>query len=175
MQGSGDLSHVKRGTVIGGVINPKCAEERRDKMAKTIRYGLIFSLTFLFVSCAPTSGIFKYAKNGDIPGIKPYVEKGEIDQEDKGGMTPLMYAAYYGKAPMVKYLCENGASINKQDKKGWTPLMYAAYYNFPQVVEILLAHGASTTLVNSKGKKAIDYAKEFKHMEVIKVLESSSK
>lgn len=144
-------------------------------MPKTMRCGLIFTLTLLFVSCAPTSGIFKYAKDGDIAGIQPYVEKGEIDQEDKGGMTPLMYAAYYGKAPMAKYLCENGASINKQDKKGWTPLMYAAYYNFPGIVEILLRHGASTTLVNSQGKKAIDYAKKFKHQKVIKVLKSSSK
>jgi hypothetical protein len=161
--------------VIAGVINSKCAEKRRDKMVKTIRCGLIFTLTLLFVSCAPPSGIFKYAKDGDIAGIQPYVEKGEIDKEDEGGMTPLMYAGYYGKAPMAKYLCENGAGINKQDKKGWTSLMYAAYYNFPEVVEILLRHGASTTLVNSQGKKAIDYAKKFKHLEVITVLGSSSK
>jgi hypothetical protein len=149
--------------------------KRRDKMVKTIRYGLIFTLTLLFVSCGPPSGIFKYASKGDIAGIKPHVEKGEIDKEDKGGMTPLMYAAYYGKPQMAEYLCENGAGVNNQDKKGWTSLMFAAYYNFPEVVEVLLRHGASTTLVNSKGKKAIYYAKKYKHLEIIPMLESSSK
>ena len=144
-------------------------------MIKTIYYGLIFALALLFMSCAPQSGIFKYAMDGDIAGLQPYIDRGEIDKEDRGGMTPLMYSAYYGKAPMAKYLCEKGADVNKQDKKGWTSLMYAAYYNFPEVVEILLHYGASTTLVNSKGKSAIDYAKEFKYLEVITLLESSSK
>lgn len=148
--------------------------QRGDKMTNTIRYGLVFAFTLLFVSCVP-SGIFKYASDGDIAGIEPYVEKGEIEKEDKGGMTPLMYAAYYGRAPMARYLCEKGADVNKQDKEGWTSLMYAAYYNFPEVVEILLDHGASTTLVNSRGKKAIDYAKKFEHPEIITMLESSSK
>jgi hypothetical protein len=142
-------------------------------MINTMRYGLIFVLTLLFVSCVP-SGIFKYASEGDIAGIEPYVEKGEIEKEDRGGMTPLMYAAYYGRAPMAKYLCEKGADVNKQDKEGWTALMYAAYYNFPEALQILLDHGASTTLVNSKGKKAIDYAKKFEHLEIITMLESSS-
>jgi hypothetical protein len=148
--------------------------QRGDKMTNTIRYGLVFAFTLLFVSCVP-SGVFKYASDGDIAGIEPYVEKGEIEKEDKGGMTPLMYAAYYGRAPMARYLCEKGADVNKQDKEGWTSLMYAAYYNFPEVVEILLDHGASTTLVNSRGKKAIDYAKKFEHPEIITMLESSSK
>lgn len=144
-------------------------------MIKAICYGLLLALALLFLSCAPQSGIFKYAIDGDIAGIQPYVDRGEIEKEDKGGMTPLMYSAYYGKAQMVKYLCEKGADVNKQDKKGWTSLMYAAYYNFPEVVEILLRYGASTTIVNSEGKKAIDYAKEFKHLKVITLLESSSK
>jgi ankyrin repeat protein len=144
-------------------------------MAKTIGYGLILALTLLLVSCYPTSGILKYAKDGDVAGIQPYVKNGEIDKEDRGGMTSLMYAAYYGKAPMAKYLCENGAGVNKQDKKGWTSLMYATYYNFPEVVEILLHNGASTTLVNSKGEKAIDYAKKFNYLDIITMLESSSK
>jgi len=143
-------------------------------MFRTICFGLFLATTMFFISCTPP-GIYQYAKKGDIAGIQPYIQKGEIEKEDHGGMTPLMYAAWFRQSEMAQYLCEKGANVNKQDHKGMTALMYASYWNSLPVVEILIKNGASTTLVNSKGKKAIDYAEQYKYVGIIAILKSSSK
>ena len=123
---------------------------------------LYFSILLLFLLVfACGRSIFYYSKHGDIDGVKPLIEKGEIDIANKDGFTPLLIATYYGHTPLVKYLAENGADVNRQDNDGWTALMYAIYYNYKDISKILLKHNASVTIKNSEGKSALDYAEEF--------------
>jgi len=131
----------------------------------------LFYLTILLVFfgvCA--CSVFYYSKQGDIDGVKPFVEKGDINKANSDGFTPLLIAAYYGHTSLVKYLVENGADVNRQDNRGWTALMYATYYNYVEIAEILLEHNASETIKNSEGKSAIDYADEFHSGEIQDVL-----
>ncbi len=127
-------------------------------------------LLLLLTVCACSSGILYYCKNGDIDGVKPYIERGEIERADIHGFSPLLIATYHGHARLVEYLVENGADVDRQEKRGWTSLMYASYYNYKEIAKILLKHNASVTMKNSEGKNALDYAEERYHEEILDML-----
>lgn len=50
------------------------------------------------------------------------------------GMTPLMHAAYKGKADMCKLLLQHGADVNcNEHEHGYTALMFAGLSGIPDV------------------------------------------
>ncbi|EMP41002.1 Protein phosphatase 1 regulatory subunit 12B [Chelonia mydas] len=61
---------------------------------------------------------------------------------------------------MVKFLVENGASVNQQDNEGWTPLHAVASCGYLNIAEYLLRHGANVAAVNSEGEVPSDLAEE---------------
>ncbi|KAB1258902.1 Protein phosphatase 1 regulatory subunit 12B [Camelus dromedarius] len=61
---------------------------------------------------------------------------------------------------MVKFLVENGASVNQQDNEGWTPLHAAASCGYLNIAEYFINHGASVGIVNSEGEVPSDLAEE---------------
>jgi len=132
-------------------------------------------LLVFFVVCACGKNVFYYSKYGDIAGVKPYVEKGDINRANTYGFTPLLIATYYGHTSLVKYLAENGAEVNRQDNRGWTSLMYAVYYNHKEITKILIEHNASVTLKNSEGKSALDYAEELYSGEILDLVKKERK
>ena len=50
----------------------------------------------------------------------------KVNALDTDGRTPLMRAATYNTAAVVRLLLERRAEINLQDDQGYTALMYAA-------------------------------------------------
>nr|XP_005900329.1 PREDICTED: protein phosphatase 1 regulatory subunit 12B [Bos mutus] len=61
---------------------------------------------------------------------------------------------------VVKFLVENGASVNQQDNEGWTPLHAAASCGYLNIAEYFINHGASVGIVNSEGEVPSDLAEE---------------
>ncbi|NWH63550.1 MYPT2 phosphatase, partial [Geococcyx californianus] len=61
---------------------------------------------------------------------------------------------------MVKFLVENGASVNQQDNEGWTPLHAVASCGYLNIAEYLISHGANVAAVNSEGEVPSDIAEE---------------
>ena len=59
-----------------------------------------------------------------------------VDDRDKYGRSPLMFASRYNtNAAVIMALLEAGAQVNERDKGNRTPLMFAAAGNEnPQVV-----------------------------------------
>lgn len=49
-----------------------------------------------------------------------------MDQKNRGGWTPLMYASYIGYDTVVRMLLQAGANVNMSTPEGQTPLMLAA-------------------------------------------------
>jgi ankyrin repeat protein len=70
-----------------------------------------------------------------------------------GGWTPLMYAALYGGADVLRLLLGKGADPNAQNAAGGTALMYAV--DDIEKVRILLEHGAKPNLVSGEGRSAL--------------------
>ena len=135
---------------------------------KRLFYLGIFLLLSTVYACG--GGIFYYSERGDIDGVKPYIEKGEIERTNGYGFTPLLVATYYGHTGLVEYLVENGAEVDRQENGGWTPLMYAAYYNYKEIAKILLEHNASLTIKNSEGKNAVDIAEENDRETILRMM-----
>ncbi|XP_061912693.1 ankyrin repeat and MYND domain-containing protein 2-like isoform X1 [Entelurus aequoreus] len=78
---------------------------------------------------------------------------------DEYGMTPLMHAAYKGKADMCRLLLQHGADVNcNQHEYGYTALMFAGLSGKTDITSMMLDAGAEADLVNSVGRTAAQMA-----------------
>ncbi|XP_051921850.1 ankyrin repeat and MYND domain-containing protein 2a [Hippocampus zosterae] len=78
---------------------------------------------------------------------------------DEYGMTPLMHAAYKGKADMCKLLLRHGADVNcNHHEHGYTALMFAGLSGKTDITWMILDAGAETDVVNSVGRTAAQMA-----------------
>lgn len=50
----------------------------------------------------------------------------DLNRQNKGGWSPLMYACYIGHDTVVNLLLDAGVSVNIKNFKGQTPLILAA-------------------------------------------------
>ncbi len=75
-------------------------------------------------------------------------DPGLLEARDSQGRTPLLVAAYYGRAAIARLLIERGANLEALDYHEHSPLIWAVCHNHPSVVRLLIDHGAN---VNGKG------------------------
>lgn len=93
--------------------------------------------------------IFDAVKTGNLEVVKNLIDQGaDVNQTEKGGWTPLHWAALLDYLPIAQFLLERGALINQVDQDGWTALMYTNTNNPYTVQQLLIKHGASVCLVN---------------------------
>eukprot|EP00758_Cryptobia_borreli_P002407 Tbor_TRINITY_DN3007_c0_g1::TRINITY_DN3007_c0_g1_i1::g.17358::m.17358/K20032/ZDHHC13_17, HIP14; palmitoyltransferase ZDHHC13/17 len=78
--------------------------------------------------------------------------------DDTTRETILHYAGRGGYDVLVKFLLDNGASVNVQDSSGQTPLMWACQRGNIKAAEVLLAHGADMNITCNYGKSCYYYA-----------------
>ena len=65
---------------------------------------------------------------GDADLLEVLLEQGgDPEAKDRGGWTPLIYAAYAGHLECVKAILETGASIKAKDKHKHTAYDWAMY------------------------------------------------
>lgn len=136
---------------------------------------LLITLT-LFFGCGSLS---KSAMNGDLAGIQSRMQAGEkVNQIDKWGWTPLLWATYYDHYQIVEHLLNNGADPNLKSTNvqgpipiGSTPLIVASYYGNFNTVKLLLKHDADKNIKNSDGETARDLAKKYDFISVLDLLD----
>ncbi len=141
----------------------------------------MFTLILAFVMFASLNAgttLSKAAISGDLAKVKACIDGGEkVDEIDKWGMTPLIWAVYYKYLPVVQYLLDQKADPNIQSKGSYrsipkqaTALSVAAYYGLEEHASLLLKHGANSELVDNNNKKAIDYAKTYNFTPIVNML-----
>nr|WP_294926873.1 ankyrin repeat domain-containing protein [uncultured Flavobacterium sp.] len=74
---------------------------------------------------------------GDIKIVLKFIEYGADVNERTEDMTPLMTAARYNKAEIIKILLAQGARPGDKNEKGFTALKYAQLSNATEAVAIL--------------------------------------
>ncbi|MDJ0646169.1 MAG: ankyrin repeat domain-containing protein [Flavobacteriaceae bacterium] len=67
----------------------------------------------------------KLITKGDYDAVKSMLVAGTNVNQKSKGMTPLMYAARYNKADIVKLLIQHGANLKVTSDQGYTALEYA--------------------------------------------------
>lgn len=74
---------------------------------------------------------------GDIEAVQKFIKYGADVNEKSNGMTPLMMAARYNQAEIIKLLLEHGASMKTTDDKGFNAMKYAELSNAAKAIEAL--------------------------------------
>ncbi|MCH8153011.1 MAG: ankyrin repeat domain-containing protein [Planctomycetes bacterium] len=97
---------------------------------------------------------------GDLAMVQALLAAGaDVNVSDKGGMTPLLWAAGFGDVARVEALVEAGANLQVSDStRGATPLMYAARTGSLESLHALVKAGAVLQEKGSKGKTALAWA-----------------
>ena len=141
---------------------------------------LFISLSLIILGAVRCGSIMRSSANGDLEKIKYYLLKGEnVNSVDRGGLTAICWAIYYGQDNAVQFLIKNGANVNYQITKdfgtlrtGSTPLMFASYYGFANTAKILLDNGANKDIKNANNETAMFYAQQYKFLAVEMLLSS---
>ena len=100
------------------------------------------------------------------------IERGvDVNGFDRGGLTPLMQAAFNGRLETARLLLEHGAEVNVRDHlSGRTALIMAVSSGNPELVELLLAQGADVNAREQGGWTARQYAEKTGRDEIRDIL-----
>lgn len=105
---------------------------------------------------AGDSALMMAVLKNEAPMVKRLLEAGA--QVNQSGWTPLLYAAYEGRADFVALLLAKGADVNARAPNQATPLMLAARNGHIDAVRLLLKAGANPDLRNDQGFTAESWA-----------------
>jgi ankyrin repeat protein len=121
---------------------------------------------------------FDAIKVGDLEKVKQIVHQfGDViinTLYSGDGESPLMYAAYYGHLPIVRYLVQNGADVNPDTDSAGNTVLHLAVSDFPSnpdfrglvkdpkealgILIYLAEHGSQFGILNiNNGQTASDY------------------
>ncbi|XP_020034860.1 protein phosphatase 1 regulatory subunit 12C isoform X7 [Castor canadensis] len=81
-----------------------------------------------------------------------------LDSTNADGISALHQACIDENLEVVRFLVEQGATVNQADNEGWTPLHVAASCGYLDIARYLLSHGANIAAVNSDGDLPLDLA-----------------
>ena len=146
-----------------------------------MRHAGILSLIFAlcsFASLNAGTSLSRAAISGNVSQVKACLDAGEdINEIDRWGLTPLIWAVYYKSLPVVQYLLDHKANPNIQASYAYksipqksTALIVAAYYGLDTHVSLLLKYGANTELTDYNNKTAMDYAKTYNFTTIVAML-----
>ena len=144
-------------------------------IAKSIMTALLACLVFAPSALAGASDDLDTAIfMADTSGAQAAIAQGaNVNEKDKGGITPLMETADLGRPEITRLLIEKGADVNAVDKNGYTPLMHAAATGRTEVAQILMDKGADINAKGKDGKTALSIAKEWMSTDIISMLEKA--
>jgi len=115
------------------------------------------------------------AQNVFYETIAQHLELGaDVNERNKYGITPLMYAANNGNLSMVNLLLSYGADVNAAYLHSWTPLMLAVYNEHIEIVKILIGNGAKVNYRNYNDDTALIIAMKKNNQALIEILNNAS-
>ena len=147
----GDLEKVK--TYLSQ--DPKQVDTT-DAKGRTVLDCAILSgkkeLVEFLVEKGATENIFAAAVCGHVDKVAELLKQDPklANARDKGGKTPLHWAAFYGQKKVVELLLAQKADVNALDNDGFTPLHWAAEFDRSDVVEVLVNNKADFNIKVAK-------------------------
>jgi ankyrin repeat protein len=96
-----------------------------------------------------------------------------VQARDAHGWTPLMRAAFKGRADAVRDLVGRGADVDAADVEGYTALHCAAEASRANVVNALLKNGANARAATAKGRTKAEVAAAAGKAKEVRLLEKA--
>ena len=93
-----------------------------------------------------------------------------LDRPNRAGWTPLMYACYYGHAPVVHSLLACGADPAAAEPRGRTPLALTACRGHDEVLLTLLGRGADIECRDARDWTPLHLATDAGHRSTVELL-----
>lgn len=139
-----------------------------DTIRELVRQGAAVSTT----DCRGQTALHRAALFNQAAAVDVLIMEADsdVDAQDRGGLTPLHYAAAVDSVDALTALLRNGASI-MQDKKGRSPLHLAVKQGHISSSRSLLAAGATVGLrYGLDERSALDLAAILGHVEILKAI-----
>jgi len=112
-------------------------------------------------------------REDDIDRMIKCIEKGaDVNGIDVMSITPLMWAAHYGRVNMMMWLCDHGANIDKVSWAGYTALTDAVVKGHVAAVTMLLNLGANRNVITTCDQSLTDLTR---NQEILNILNNESK
>lgn len=93
-----------------------------------------------------------------------------LDEPDKRGSTPLLWACYSQSETALTYLLAWNPNVNAQDKEGYTALHLAVrtveQLESTRPIRALLMKGANPNIKDKNGYIPMDHVEEFKNDDI---------
>jgi ankyrin repeat protein len=119
------------------------------------------------------------AEDAEPRMIEYLVQHGaDVNAVEKGGWTPLHFAARDHKVEIATILLSHGATIDSVDAYGNTPLsrcLSSAYPDKLAMVDFLLAHGTDPRRKNYYDSSPVDYARLVGKLDLVERLEQGAR
>uniref|UniRef100_A0A8C6VU84 Euchromatic histone-lysine N-methyltransferase 2 n=1 Tax=Nothobranchius furzeri TaxID=105023 RepID=A0A8C6VU84_NOTFU len=106
------------------------------------------------------TGLHHAAKLGNLEIVNMLLETGQVDvnAQDTGGWTPIIWAAEHKHVKVIKSLLNRGADVTIKDKELNVCLHWAAYAGNVDIAELVLNAGCSLSSVNVHGDTPLHIA-----------------
>jgi uncharacterized protein len=135
---------------------------------------LVISDAFVRAGSGAPMSIWAAARRGDVGEVERLVgqDPSRLDDPEKGGLTPLMWASFCGHVEVVRSLLDKGAAVNKQSTGclGCTALFFASGGGRTPVVRVLVGRGADPSIVTDDGTSPLIAACGGGHLETVRCL-----
>lgn len=111
------------------------------------------------------------ASIGETKVVKDILDKNrQVNKLNRGGWSPLMYAAYMGHGDVIKLFLSIGADPNQRTPQGSTSLILAAMCGYDSVMDSLIKNGAELEAKDNKGWTALFHAVSSGHQQTTNFL-----
>ncbi|XP_077965823.1 pre-mRNA splicing regulator USH1G-like [Styela clava] len=97
------------------------------------------------------------AKDGYLEPLKQATKK-DLNQQDEGGMTPTLWAAYHGNIDALRLCCSRGGDPDKWDYTGNTALHFASANGHLNCLTFLVNFGANIWQMDNDYHTIMDVA-----------------
>lgn len=108
-------------------------------------------------------------RDSNINYIKKNIRNIDVNESDKDGITPLIFASLRGENQLVELFINNGSCINAQDVTGSTALIWACMRKNLDVIKILLKHNADVNLHDTHGHTALRWVCIYRNINILKL------
>uniref|UniRef100_A0A7N5ZPJ2 Euchromatic histone-lysine N-methyltransferase 2 n=1 Tax=Anabas testudineus TaxID=64144 RepID=A0A7N5ZPJ2_ANATE len=115
------------------------------------------------------TGLHHAAKLGNLEIVKMLLETGQVDvnAQDNGGWTPIIWAAEHKHVDVIKVLLNRGADVTINDKELNVCLHWAAYAGNVDIAELVLNAGCALSSVNMHGDTPLHIAAREGYLECV--------